>query len=212
MSRGGSPTQQAISSGVQGFMEVGFVSIHSIYLFSTTQADLEADPPMIDLYTELQDSTPSVMVVLAWFLLLRRFRNSGWQVALVSLPGTWLHEMMHLIYGFLLCAKPVSFSLWPKRVGDSWVLGSVGFTNLNIWNSAFVAFAPLTMVFVGGALFQWWLVPAYLAGSHIEWLGAGYVVACCFFSCLPSTTDVRIGAASALMYSALGYGLWLATH
>lgn len=168
--------------------------------------------PLQEIFQITPDTLPSMLVVVAWWGLMRSVRHSGYGIALLSIGSTWLHEMMHLIYGFLLCAKPVSFSLWPKRVGDSWVLGSVGFSNLNIWNSAFVAFAPLTMVFVGGAFFQWWLVPAYLAGSHLEWLGAGYVVACCFFSCLPSTTDVRIGAASALMYSALGYGLWLATH
>jgi len=158
------------------------------------------------------ETLPSIVLVVAWWGFMRSVRYSGYGIALLSIASTWLHEMMHLIYGFLLGAKPVSFSLWPRRVGDSWVLGSVGFTNLNIWNSAFVAFAPLTMVPVGVALFQWWLMPAYLAGSYLEWLGAGYLVACCFFSCLPSTTDVRIGAASALMYSVLGYALWQAAH
>lgn len=168
--------------------------------------------PLADYLSITPDTLPSILLVGAWWGLMRSVRYSGYGIALLSIASTWLHEMMHLIYGFLLCAKPVSFSLWPKRVGDSWVLGSVGFTNLNIWNSAFVAFAPLTMVIVGAALFQGWLLPAFLAGSYLEWLGAGYIVACCFFSCLPSMTDVRIGAVSALMYGIMGYGLWQATH
>ena len=49
-------------------------------------------------------------------------------------------EAVHGLVGLLLFAKPRSFSIVPKRQGDTWVLGSVGFTNLNIWNAAPVAF------------------------------------------------------------------------
>lgn len=164
-----------------------------------------------ELLQVTQGTIPSVVLVAAWLGLMRSLRHSGYSLALLSLAATWLHEMMHLIYGLVLGAKPVSFSLWPKRVEGGWVLGSVGFTRLTIWNAAFVAFAPLTLVVIGVALFQWWLVPAYVAGSYTQWFISGYLVACCFFSCLPSSTDVRVGAVSALMYSAIGYGLWLVT-
>ena len=34
----------------------------------------------------------------------------------------------------------------------------------------------------------------------------------CFFSCMPSATDIRVGAMSGLMYSGIGLGLWYFAH
>jgi hypothetical protein len=158
------------------------------------------------------DMLPSAILVLVWLGLMRSVRYSGWGVALISFVGTWLHELSHYLTGFLLCAKPMSFTLWPKRDGDQWVLGSVGFTNLNIWNAAPVAFAPLMLIGLGGLLFVYWSQPAFVSGHYLSWLLSSYVVACCFFSCLPSTTDIRIGALSGLMYGAIGCSLWYATQ
>lgn len=158
------------------------------------------------------DTLPSIVLVVVWWVLMRSVRNTGYGIAVLGIAGTWLHEMMHLMYGFLLGAKPVSFSLWPKRVGNTWIFGSVGFTGLNIWNSGFVAFAPLTLAPVGVVLYQGWLLSAFFEGRYFEWLGASYVVACCFFSCIPSRTDVRVGGGSALMYVLIGFCVWKATH
>jgi hypothetical protein len=58
-------------------------------------------------------------------------------------------KALHGLVGLLLFAKPRSFSIVPKRQGDTWVLGSVGFANLNIWNAAPVAFAPVLMLGIG---------------------------------------------------------------
>lgn len=157
------------------------------------------------------EAIPSVVLASVWFLALRRARYSGWRVAMLSLVGTTGHELLHAGVGWVLCAKPTSFSIFPKRNGNTWVLGSVGFTNLNIWNSAPVAFAPLLLAGVGLLVFQHWMLPSFLGGLYLTWLLAGYVVACCFFACIPSSTDLRVGALSALMYSGIGYGLWRLT-
>lgn len=154
------------------------------------------------------NALPSILMVLAWLGVLRSVRYSGWGIAFISLIGTALHEAAHWVVGFILCAKPVSVSLFPKRQGDTWQLGSVGFTNLNIWNSAPVAFAPLLLVGVAGLVFAAWMQPAFLAGSYVSWALAGYVTACSLFACWPSSTDFKIGALSGLMYGAIGYGLW----
>jgi hypothetical protein len=154
------------------------------------------------------DAIPSILLVAAWFALLRYFRYSGYGIALLSLAGTSLHECMHLGIGYVLRAKPVSVSLFPKRERNGWTLGSVTFVGLNIFNSAFVAFAPLLLLIVSWAVFAGWLVPAFLAGHYISWLIAGYVSACALFSSIPSSTDFRIGALSALMYGAIAYVLY----
>jgi hypothetical protein len=156
------------------------------------------------------DKFPSLLLVLVWLGLMRSLRHSGYGIAFLSLGATAIHEVCHLVVGTVLNAKPVSLSLWPKRQGKHWVLGSVGFSNLNIWNSAFVAFAPLAMLPLGWAVFQLWMLPAFRSGGYLSWLLAGYVAACCGFACLPSTTDIKVGALSAAMYCAIAYGLWRA--
>ena len=151
---------------------------------------------------------PSVALVVAWLCIMHSLRHVGWSLAFIGLLGTSLHELTHYICGLILGAKPVSVSLIPKRQGDTWILGSVGFVNLNIWNSAFVAFAPLLLIGVAWLMFEYWLYPAFLDCNYLNWLLAGYVVACSLYSSLPSTTDIRIGALSAIMWGSIGYGIW----
>ena len=151
---------------------------------------------------------PSIYLVGVWLALLRATRYYGGAVALFGLVGTTGHEALHLLIGLMLGARPTSFSILPRRQGDSWVLGSVGFTHLTIWNSAPVAYAPLLLAGIGWLVIRLWMQPAFLAGSYVSWAVAGYVAACCFFSCIPSTTDVKVGFLSSVLYGALGYGLW----
>lgn len=158
------------------------------------------------------DAIPSIVLVGGWLWVLRSLRYSGWSIAFISLIGTSLHEAAHYLCGFLLGAKPVSVSLFPKRDGDRWILGSVGFTNLNIWNSAFVAFAPLLLLVIAWLCFVCWMQPAFVDGSYLSWLLAGYVVACSLFSCIPSGTDIRVGALSSVMWGGVSYLLWQASH
>lgn len=153
---------------------------------------------------------PSVLLVFGWMMVMRMVRYSGWGIALVGLAGTWLHEMSHFVVGFILGARPVSFSIWPRREGRNWILGAVGFTRLNIFNSAFVAFAPLLLLGISAVTMLYWTIPALEAGSYGSWGISGYIVACCFFSCMPSSTDIKVGALSALMYTGLGYLVWQA--
>ena len=154
------------------------------------------------------NSYPTLALILGLYSILHLSRNSGYGIALLSLPGTLCHEILHWIFGIFLNAKPVSVSIWPKRQGNTWVLGSVGFTNLTIWNSAFVAFAPLLMFPLGWALFVHAVVPAWNQGLYMVWLLGCYVCACCAFAGLPSTTDIKLGTLSALMYGVIGYLVW----
>lgn len=152
---------------------------------------------------------PSMLLVLGWLGVMRYLSRSGWSLAIVGLIGTTLHEAAHYIVGLLLGAKPVSVSLWPKRNGDQWVLGSVGFTRLNIWNSAFVAMAPLLLLALAILTFTFITGPAFAAANISAWLCSGYVIACCLSSCWPSSTDFRVGGVSLLMYAAAGYLIYL---
>lgn len=126
----------------------------------------------------------------------------------LSISSQLVRELCHAGIGWVLGAKPTSFSLLPRREGQTWVLGSVGFHNLTLWNAAPVAFAPLLLAGLAWLIFHHWTVPAFEAEAYLSWGLSGYVLATCLFSCLPSWTDVKLGALSGLLYGGMGYVIW----
>ena len=150
----------------------------------------------------------SLAVVAAWWVVMRWLRGTGYGIAVIALPGTCLHELAHIVVGFILRARPVSLSLFPRREGGRWVLGSVGFERLTLFTACFVAFAPLALLAAAWCIFTAWVQPALLTGDYAGWLLSTYVCACALFSCMPSWTDIRLGAASALLYGIGGVALW----
>ena len=80
-------------------------------------------------------------------IILMRFKyatySSMWMSALVNIPGTFLHELMHYLVGSLLNARPVNFTIFPQRNLDGdYVMGSVGFSNITFYNAVPSAMAP----------------------------------------------------------------------
>jgi len=49
---------------------------------------------------------------------------------LLTAPGTLCHELAHFGVGLLTNAEPTNISLFPRRKGKVWELGSVTFSNL----------------------------------------------------------------------------------
>lgn len=165
---------------------------------------LNADPKTL---LHLSGFPPSALLTAVWYLILRHARGSMWRLAVLSLPGTFSHELAHLVVGSLLLAKPTGFSLWPKRAAAGWVLGSVSFRKINMFNGAFVALAPLLLLPLA------WLCLTDLAASFWVnhqwgwWLTAGYFTATILLAATPSVQDIKAGSPSLLLYGTLG-GLW----
>lgn len=111
----------------------------------------------------------ATFAALLWALLAAR----RWPLlfALLTWPGTAVHELLHYLAGWLAGARPVSLSVLPRRLADRWVFGSVGFARLRWWNKVPVALAPLAAVPVGlwclwGSLYLPW--PSWVAlGWHV---------------------------------------------
>lgn len=59
-----------------------------------------------------------------------------------------MHEISHLIVGYILLAKPIGFSVIPSRyeAGKPWNLGHVAFARLRWWNQLPVGLAPLIVL------------------------------------------------------------------
>lgn len=75
--------------------------------------------------------------------------SSMWLASLINMPGTFLHETAHFVVGLVLNAKPTSFSLFPRKNGDYYVMGSVGFKNLTFYNALPSSMAPLFLLIAG---------------------------------------------------------------
>jgi len=87
-------------------------------------------------------------------IILLRFKyttyRSMWMSALVNIPGTVLHELMHFSVGLFLNAHPCNFTIFPRRDEEgNYVMGSVGFLNITFYNAVPSAMAPLLLLPIG---------------------------------------------------------------
>ncbi|HVP88566.1 MAG TPA: hypothetical protein VMU79_10845 [Casimicrobiaceae bacterium] len=166
---------------------------------------------LLQSYLHQSGFLPSVALVVAAYLLLLSLRYSMWRVALLALPGTIAHELMHLLVGYVLGARPHGFSVWPRAQGRGWQLGSVSFRNIGLLNGAWVALAPLLLLPLAWVGLMQILLPLWNQSRWGWWLLGGYLTATALFAALPSLQDIRIGWRSLLLYAALG-ALLLGTY
>lgn len=135
----------------------------------------------------------SVLLLLAGAALLIRMTRNITVYALLALPGTALHESAHALVGLLLGAKPCSFSLLPKSLGNNrWQLGSVSFTRLRWWNAPWVAMAPLLLapLAIWGALH--YTAPAIESGQWLTAFGLSALGAVVLQAAWPSQKDLEV--------------------
>ena len=111
---------------------------------------------------------------------------STWLYALVTLPGTFLHEVAHYLTALFLAGQPTGFNLIPS--GNT--LGSVQFYP-NWYNAAPVALAPFLLApltFLMAAL-------AANTVNPLKILLFSYFAACSWVACTPSPQDFSIAMA-----------------
>ncbi|HJV21860.1 MAG TPA: hypothetical protein VJ570_04140 [Holophagaceae bacterium] len=145
----------------------------------------------------------AALSVALW--LMNQARRSFWLLSLVALPGTFCHELCHWGIGKLLKAKPVRFTVLPRRQGDGYILGAVSFANLRWYNAFFVGLAPLLMLPLAYGLFRWRLG----AEPSFGWPEGAmvFLLANLVFGSLPSGQDLRIAARSPIGWLLLAGGL-----
>ena len=89
-----------------------------------------------------------LLVVVLVHMKQYTYRSMFW-AALINIPGTLLHELMHFIVGLVLNARPCNFKILPQRNMDGYVMGSVGFRNVTFYNAVPSALAPLLLLPIG---------------------------------------------------------------
>jgi hypothetical protein len=126
--------------------------------------------------------------------LFRKARGSFWGLALMALPGTFAHELCHLMVGWLCFGHPVRFTVLPKRKKQVVELGSVDFRNLRWYNAFFIGVAPLLLLAVAWGIVHWRLqTSTAFTWANAVWL---YLLANCLEAAVPSGHDLRMAARS----------------
>lgn len=133
---------------------------------------------------------PSLLLAL----LIRRLAALHPIFFLFTLAGTICHEAAHFCVGLLTFARPASFSVIPRRVGQGWHLGSVSLTRVRWYNAAPAALAPFLVVAVPLLVALWRTGP----GWHFEPIDAllAFGIAPQFLACWPSAVDWKIALRS----------------
>ena len=83
-----------------------------------------------ELYYSLVDNRFFLIVLVIFLMRLTHATyRSLWLSALVNIPGTVLHELMHFLIGGFMNARPCNFTIIPRRdpATGAYVMGSVGF-------------------------------------------------------------------------------------
>ena len=157
------------------------------------------------LIFSLAYQTPAIVLGVLLSVLIP---SPPWR-AIFVLPGVLIHELLHFCVAIVLNAQPVSFSLWPKRVGpNTWVMGSVAMGNIRWYNGAAVGLAPL----IAPAAAIWF------APNGLTWkFGMGdlqywTLAAPMFAMCLPSSTDLKIAFTSTVPVAVIAALAWWWLH
>lgn len=73
-------------------------------------------------------------------------------LALLFLPGTFLHELSHFLMAKILFVKVVSFNIFPKKVENEFRLGSVTTVKTDLVRGTLIGLAPFL---VGAGILVW---------------------------------------------------------
>ncbi|MEI7815813.1 MAG: M50 family metallopeptidase [Desulfuromonadales bacterium] len=153
-------------------------------------------------------SQPAIVGFLVASLVLgavhRRLSSSGSFLAILyCLPFTIMHELSHFVAALLTGGRPSSFSVWPRRSGNGWVLGNVRFVP-TLLSAVPTALAPLVWLVVGYySMVLWDVRPVWVP----EYLLVAILYACTA-ACTPSWQDIKVALAnpfSLLIYVAAAY-------
>lgn len=146
--------------------------------------------------------SPALLAAMLYLLpsiaaaaVLQRLARGTAFSALLCLPATIAHELLHFAVGQLVWARPAKFSVWPHRArGGVYVYGMVGFENVRWWNAAPAALAPLLTLPMAVAA-AWWRSRTSIslgAWDIAVWFGNAQLLA----GSWPSATDWRLAGRS----------------
>lgn len=122
--------------------------------------------------------------------------------ALVTVPGTFMHELMHWTAAALTQGDPHGFSIIPSGNTLGYVL-----VRPNWYNATIIALAPLLL-----APLTLFVMVVAARSDAVKLLLFSYFAACCWAACVPSSADFAIAASypsswlfGAMMVAVIGW-------
>lgn len=149
-----------------------------------------------------------ILLVIILIHLKNATYKSMFLCALINLPGTILHEIMHFFVGLILNARPCNFTILPRKSDKGYVMGSVGFTNITFYNAIPSSMAPLLLLPIGFYLNRYFLpnmTPTFT--NYVLYVLLQTII---IENALPSSADFRVAKQYFLgivMYIAIGVSL-----
>lgn len=146
------------------------------------------------------------LILAITFVIAQYLQSTAYSLslyALVTLPGTFLHELAHFLSALVFDGRPGNFNLIPS--GNT--LGSVTF-HPNWYNAAIVAMSP----FLLAPLTALFAALAARSNNPLKIAGGGYLAACSWVACVPSPQDFKIAMVPTswpLALVILGFTTWL---
>ena len=112
--------------------------------------------------------------------------------------------MSHFLVGLFLNAYPTRFDLFPKKQGEYYVMGSVGFRNIQFYNALPAALAPMLLLFVGYYFNRWFFSSAPI--NYITYVCYVFLQTIIIENAVPSSVDFKVAFSKplgVLLYGAL---------
>lgn len=132
-----------------------------------------------------------ILLVVILIHLKNATYRSMFMSALVNIPGTFLHELMHFLVGLVMNAKPCNFTLIPRRgENGNYVMGSVGFTNITFYNAIPASMAPLLLLPIGFYINRY-LLPL-MPPTFVNYVLYVLVQTIIIENAMPSSADFRV--------------------
>jgi len=129
----------------------------------------------------------SVIIIITTLFVFKRI-NNFYLISLLTLPGTFMHEFMHLLASFITFGKPTNFSIIPKKSNGGITLGSVSSVNITWYNAIIISLAPLALYFMAYYLMK--ILPSI--HNKLYYYTTLYFIANLLFAGTPSSTDWKL--------------------
>jgi hypothetical protein len=162
-------------------------NIHLIYL---NELEYFSQFPIIGIIFALS----GVILLLYIFSM---FKDRVYLFALITLPATFMHELMHFIISLITGGMPRGFSIFPKKSEEGYTLGYVESYNVTWYNGAFIGLAPLILLPIAYFFFKYQIVTETTISILVLKL---YFLGTLIEGSMPSITDLELAIKKSLAF------------
>lgn len=122
--------------------------------------------------------------------LIHALKKKFWVYSLITLLGTFMHEISHLLMSFIFNGRPIDFNIFPKKRVEGrdvyYELGYVINTNIRWYNGLIVGLSPLLLVPFAYHLYT----------LDINFIWKIILIPIILEASLPSRTDIKLAIES----------------